>query len=105
MSCEQDGKQGDRQRETHSSRQAKRETNGRQAAAGKVPRFQVGDTWAHGGQVGDKWQTSGRQAGDKSETSGGQVGDKWQTSGRQVRPSGVQVRDKWEADGRQVEDN
>ena len=40
-------------------------------------------------EVGDKWETGGRQVEDKWETSlgrwetsGGQVADKWKTSGR-----------------------
>ena len=50
--------------------------------------------------MADKWQTSGRQVGDKSrqvgtrETSGRQVRDKWETRGRQVG-------DKWEKSGGQ----
>ena len=57
----------------------------------------------------DKWETSGRQVGDKSR----QVGHKWKTSEGQVEGQAVrnkwearrrQVGDKWQTSGRQVKD-
>ena len=86
------------------------DTNGRQAAAGKVPRLQVGDTWETSGrqtskrQVGYKWEASGRHVGEQWETTERQIDDKWETSEDKWQASGRQVGDKWKTSGRQVGD-
>ena len=66
----------------------------------------LGDKWeTNGRQMGDKYRimrTSGRQMGDKCEAKS-LLGDKWETNGRQAEIMRAS-RAYWETTGRQVGD-
>ena len=53
----------------------------------------LGDNWETSGrQMGDKWETSIKSCGQSTESIQSLLGDKWETSGKQVGDKGEIMR-------------